>query len=39
MKNVLHLGDDDIEEMKKQIEQEKSAGEIPDDDQGDEDGN
>jgi hypothetical protein len=39
MKNVLHLDDDAIEEMKKQIEQEKSAGEIPDDDQGDEDGN
>lgn len=39
MKNVLQLDDDDIDEMKKQIEQEKAAGEIPDDEQGDEDGN
>ena len=39
MKNVLQLDDNDIEDMKKQIEQEKAAGEIPDDEQGDEDGN
>ncbi len=39
MKNVLQLDDDAIEDMKKQIEQEKAAGEIPDDEQGDEDGN
>jgi hypothetical protein len=39
MKNVLQLDDDGIEDMKKQIEQEKSAGEIPDDEQGDDDGN
>jgi len=31
MKNVLQLDDNDIEEMKKQIDQEKSSGEIPDD--------
>jgi hypothetical protein len=39
MKNVLQLDDNDIEDMKKQIEQEKAAGEIPDDEQGDENGN
>jgi hypothetical protein len=39
MKNVLQLDDDGIEDMKKQIEQERSAGEIPDDEQGDDDGN
>jgi len=39
MKNVLQLDDDGIKDMKKQIEQERSAGEIPDDEQGDDDGN
>lgn len=39
MKNVLQLDDNDIKEMKKQIEQEKAAGEIPDDEQGEQDGN
>ena len=28
MKNVLHLGDDDIKELKKQIEDEQNSGEI-----------
>ena len=31
MKNVLQLDDDEIANMKKQIEQEKSSGDIPDD--------
>ena len=31
MKNVLQLDDDEISNMKKQIEQEKSSGDIPDD--------
>jgi hypothetical protein len=33
MKNVLQLGDEDIEEMKKQIDQEEKSGEIPDEDE------
>jgi hypothetical protein len=39
MKNVLQLDDDGIKEIKDQIQQEKAAGEIPDDEQGDDDGN
>jgi hypothetical protein len=39
MKNVLQLDDDGMDEMKKQIDQEKAAGEIADDEQGDNDGN
>ena len=37
MKNVLLLDDDDIKEIKDQIAQEKSSGEIPDDSQEDQD--
>ena len=33
MKNVLQLDDDEIADMKKQIEQEKSSGEIPSDEE------
>lgn len=33
MKNVLQLDDDEIKDMKQQIEQEKSSGEIPADDE------
>jgi hypothetical protein len=32
MKNVLNLGDDDIKDMKDQIEQEIKSGEISDED-------
>jgi bacterioferritin (cytochrome b1) len=32
MKNVLNLGDDDIKDMKDQIDQEKKSGEISDED-------
>ena len=39
MKNVLLLDDDAIKEMKDQIAQEKSSGEIPDDSEEDQDGN
>ena len=39
MKNVLLLDDDAIKEMKDQIAQEKSSGEIPDDNEEDADGN
>ena len=33
MRNVLQLDDDEIKDMKQQIEQEKSSGEIPADDE------
>ena len=36
MKKVLQLDDDEIKDMKGQIDQEKASGEIPDDEQGDE---
>ena len=39
MKNVLLLDDDAMKEMKDQIAQEKSSGEIPDDSEEDQDGN
>ena len=39
MKNVLLLDDDAMKEMKDQIAQEKSSGEIPDDNEEDADGN
>ena len=39
MKNVLQLDDDGISDMKKQIDKEKAAGEIQDDEQGEDDGN
>ena len=33
MKNVLNMSEDDIEDMKKQISDEKSSGEIPSDEE------